>query len=412
MDLFTAAKSINIIDVYNQYCGETKKIRKGHKSTAVTCPFHEDKRPSLNLYPNNTFYCFSCQKGGSNVDLVMEVLHLDKVSAAKRICEDFHIEYEDRYQSKSPDESERRGLLETNRILANYFHTCLAKAPNPKYFEDRGLSNIPDEYLLGYCPEGRIFNKNVETAQRLGFSNERGECVFAGRYIVPIRDIHNVIIGFVGRLPDEKVDDFHPKYINSCNSKVFRKREVFFNSGCLLEKSDAVIVVEGVFDALSYIASGVTNVISPLGNSLSDSHLEILRKFTNKTVVLSFDRDEAGVLATKKAICYAKNLRLGISIGDFKGHKDANELLIKEGPAAVSASTQYLPAPEYVLKQYEDGNVLNSLAKQEELWTVFAIMLGSKEREKKYPMNTAYTPVAYEHYWSLFKKVLAANPVR
>ena len=32
------------------------------------------------------------------------------------------------------------------------------------------------------------------------------------------------------------------------------------------------------------------------------THLEILRRFTEKTVVLAFDRDEAGEKATQKAL--------------------------------------------------------------------------------------------------------------
>lgn len=411
MDLFTAAKSVSIVDIYNQYCQASKKL-KGRKSIAVTCPFHEDKRPSLNLYPNNSFYCYSCKKGGSNVDLVMEILKLDAVSAAKKICEDFHVDYEERYPNSGRQEDpNKKGLIEANRILANFFHLSLAKAPNPKYFADRGLSNIPEDYLLGYCPTGKVFH-DIGKAKELGLGNDNGECIFAGRYIVPIRDVHNIVIGFIGRLPDDQVDDNHPKYINSCNSSVFRKREVFFNPGCLLEKSDSVIVVEGVFDALSYIAAGVTNVVSPLGSSLSDVHLELLRKATGKTIVLAFDRDEAGVLASKKAILYARNLRLGMSVSDFKGCKDANELLIKEGAQILANSTQYLPVPEYVIQQYENNKMLDTLAGQEKLWTAFAKILGCKERERFCPINTAYTPVAYDHYWSLFRKTLAAHPIK
>lgn len=426
MDLFTAAKSVSIMDVYARYSGFSGKIRKGRKSTAVTCPFHEDKHPSLNLYPNNTFFCFSCKRGGSNVDLVMELLKIDNVAAARRICEDFGVEYEDgtrQPQSKrTPVDAERARLIKTNEILAKVFRMELQKAPNPKFFEDRGLYDpiVADKYMFGYCPTRKLFNK-VELGKELGLCDDNGVCVFAGRYIVPIKDIHGTIVGFVGRLPDEQVDDAHPKYINSCNSALFNKRETFFNAECLLDKSDTVLVVEGVFDALSYISVGVTNVISPLGCSLADgnvadkkgkTHLQILRRFTEKTVVLAFDRDEVGEKATQKALGYAKNLRLGVLVSDYKGCKDASELLQKGYPHELSQAIKYLPAPEYVVQQYEKAKLLDTLEGQERLWTVFAKLLGNEKRKETYPINMAYTERAYDHYWDLYHNVVAMHPLQ
>lgn len=412
MDLFTAAKSVNIIDVYNFYSGKTGKMRKGRKSTAVTCPFHDDKRPSLNLFPNNTFYCFSCRESGTNIDFVMKMLDVDNITAAKRICTDFGIEYEEashhNNKRKVDDKGYSKGLLETNKLLANYFHAWLTKAPNPNYFKDRGLGALVDSYELGYCPKGKVFNK-PEVAQRYGLGNDKGECVFAGRYMVPIKNIHGIVIGFIGRLPDAEVDDSHPKYLNSCNSEVFRKREVFFNAPALLEKGDSILVVEGVFDALSYIAAGITNVVSPLGCSLHDKHIEILSKFTGKTV-LAFDQDEAGRAATEKAIGYAGDkLRLGILVSDYDSCTDVNELLVKKGIEAVRQAIQYLPAPLYLIQEYEKSGALNSIDGQERLWKAFAKMLGYEPKADIYPLSAAYTPVTYEYYWGLFKKARDAH---
>lgn len=416
MDLFTAAKSVSILEVYKAY-GPKTKMRKGRKSIAVPCIFHEDNHPSLNLYLNdNSFFCFQCHRKGSGIDLVMELLHLDNISAAKRICQDFGVEYEDvKTKNMSPEAQaiadSKKELLELNTALSKCFHLSLAKAPNPNYFHDRGLGSLVDAFELGYCPKGRLFNK-IEKGMSYGLCNESGECVFAGRYIVPIKDIHGMIIGFIGRLPDEEVSDSKPKYINSCNSALFRKREVFFNAQSLLSDSDKILIVEGIFDALSYIAAGVTDVISPLGLSLSDNHLEILRKFTRKTIILAFDRDKPGIEATRKALCYSKNLRLSVLISDYKLCKDANELLIKEGGAYLATATESLSAPEYVLKVFEAGSALDTLQGHERLWTVMAKILGYEERKDLYPINKAYTPVAYRHYWSLYDKTVATHPIK
>jgi hypothetical protein len=44
--------------------------REPDRTGKVLCPFHEEKEPSLHLYPDGTFFCFgaSCRKGGSIFD--------------------------------------------------------------------------------------------------------------------------------------------------------------------------------------------------------------------------------------------------------------------------------------------------------------------------------------------------------
>jgi hypothetical protein len=49
-------------------------LLKVNKGGFATCPFHKDATPSLKVYPGNRgFYCFSCNAGGSVVDLVMKM---------------------------------------------------------------------------------------------------------------------------------------------------------------------------------------------------------------------------------------------------------------------------------------------------------------------------------------------------
>ncbi|MCL2130232.1 MAG: CHC2 zinc finger domain-containing protein, partial [Treponema sp.] len=42
------------------------------------CPFHQEKTPSFTVNPDmKTFYCFGCQKGGTIINLVMELEKLN-----------------------------------------------------------------------------------------------------------------------------------------------------------------------------------------------------------------------------------------------------------------------------------------------------------------------------------------------
>lgn len=41
-----------------------------NRSGYVSCPFHNERTPSLKLYDDGTWYCFGCGKGGSSIDLM------------------------------------------------------------------------------------------------------------------------------------------------------------------------------------------------------------------------------------------------------------------------------------------------------------------------------------------------------
>ena len=46
-------------------------IRRVGKKRVTHCPFHNDKTPSFFIYPDNSFYCFSCKEGGDAITFVM-----------------------------------------------------------------------------------------------------------------------------------------------------------------------------------------------------------------------------------------------------------------------------------------------------------------------------------------------------
>lgn len=56
-----------------------------HRNRAVTiCPFHSEKQPSLTIYlDQNSWWCYSCQSGGSVIDWVMKQQNVDFLSAVK-----------------------------------------------------------------------------------------------------------------------------------------------------------------------------------------------------------------------------------------------------------------------------------------------------------------------------------------
>ena len=50
------------------------RITNNGKRIAIRCPIHNEKSPSMIIYPDGSYYCFGCSKFGSNsIDFLMAV---------------------------------------------------------------------------------------------------------------------------------------------------------------------------------------------------------------------------------------------------------------------------------------------------------------------------------------------------
>lgn len=108
--------------------------RKGN----CICPFHNDKHPSMKIYPHNKgYYCFSCGNGGDVIKFVARLYGMDNESAARKLIEDFALPIKTEglsYREQRERErkvSERRKLDAFVRYAAgilNLYRVCLCEA--------------------------------------------------------------------------------------------------------------------------------------------------------------------------------------------------------------------------------------------------------------------------------------------
>lgn len=398
MDLFTAAKSVPIKLVYEKYTGG-KITKKGN----VSCPYHgADKHPSMKLYEdNNSFYCFTCKAYGTNIDLVKKLLNTeDVVHVAKTICQDFGIEYEE-YEA-DVDENYKRyvSLIKpvVTRVCYNY---GTDKTPNQNYFQERGLSEETiQSYQLGYCPEMRwAQNADLQLLESWGLSNAKGVFPFVGRYIIPIRNSRGDVVAFAGR----GYVGGSPKYINTKTTEYFDKDKMLFNYDVAKHYKE-IYVVEGFFDALSLIEAGVKNVVALMGTSLTEYHVETMLK--DKTIILALDNDSVGQATTRNIINTFKNVVFKVCT--YNSYKDFNELLVKEGKESVmKAVRNVITGPEFIVRYLKQNSDLKDLQNREALWVEMANLIGAEtsEYQQKYPINTIYTPVAFDYYWKIVNRL-------
>jgi DNA primase len=123
---------------------------------------------------------------------------------------------------------------------------------------------------------------------------------FYDRVMFPIADVRGRIVAFGGRglTPDAK-----PKYINTGETPLFSKGHLLYNFKTAREaalKGGPLIVAEGYMDVIALAEAGFAGAVAPLGTALTEDQLQLLWKVAPEPI-LSFDGDEAGLRAAKRA---------------------------------------------------------------------------------------------------------------
>ena len=85
---------LNIYDEVRERVSTAEAARyygyEPNRAGFICCPFHGERTPSLKLYADG-FYCFGCGAGGSVIDFVGRLFHLDPLGAVRRLDQDFHL---------------------------------------------------------------------------------------------------------------------------------------------------------------------------------------------------------------------------------------------------------------------------------------------------------------------------------
>ena len=308
------------------------------------CPFHGEKTPSFSVCPEKgIFYCFGCHKGGSVINFIMERENLSYPDAVRFLAKRAGMEVpEDDWGNSQYKKKERLWAL--CREAGLFFHYQL-KTPEAQtvrnYIAKRGISGrTVTRFGLGFAPNSwsalldamtvKGFTKNeLQDAGLVLQNREKGTFYdrFRNRLMFPIIDVRGNVIGFGGRV----MDDSTPKYLNSPETLIFNKRRNLFAMN-IVKKSKAgfIILTEGYMDAISLHQFGFDCAVASLGTSLTQEHADMLSKYTNE-VVLTYDGDQAGQNATKRAIPMLEKTGLRVKILSMRGAKDPDEFLKKYG---------------------------------------------------------------------------------
>ncbi|RMF62013.1 MAG: DNA primase [Calditrichaeota bacterium] len=301
--------SVDIVELIGRYVS----LKKSGQNYFGLCPFHQEKTPSFSVNPaRQIFHCFGCGEGGNAITFLMKYEKIGFVDAVKRLADEVGIEIPVSQQVKR-QQSENETLYHANNIACTYFQQQLQKAPDSvlNYLQERNITaETVKEFRLGYAPPGwdgliqyiRRFGYSLKPYQKLGLiiENEKKTSFydrFRNRLMFPIMNQSGKIAGFGGRALGDEPNT--PKYINSPESPIYRKSHILFGLNLTypaIRAEDRIILVEGYMDAIQLYQNGIRNVVATSGTALTESHAQLIRRYTNN-VILCYDADNAGIQA-------------------------------------------------------------------------------------------------------------------
>jgi len=344
--------------------GRFVSLKKAGASYKGLCPFHNEKTPSFNVRPDRgSFYCFGCQKGGNAITFLMEMENLTFPEAVRALGSEVGVEIA---ESKSGERGLSERMLAANDAAQSCYREALKAPGNPgsAYLAERGIdADVIDRFGLGFVPDRwdgvvkALRAKRIPEADgaKAGLLSERSSGGYydrlRGRVTFPIQDVRGRVIGFGGRAV---ASDQEPKYLNTPESPVFRKREAFYGFPAALEairRAGRAVVVEGYFDLIALHRAGIAECVATCGTALTEEHARNLRRRTRE-VVLLFDGDEAGQRAIERSLelLLPQGLRaraVALPAGD-----DPDSFLARDGSEALQALVGAAPpALEIVIRR-------------------------------------------------------------
>ena len=336
--------------IIEEVIGEFVQLKRAGSNLKGLSPFTDEKTPSFVVSPaKQIFKCFSTGAGGTVVTFLMEKEHFTYPEALRWLADKYGIEIpEARKQTKEELESisEKESLFVINDFANQYFQDNMhsreeGRSIGLSYFVERGYNaEIIEKFQLGYCiDKSDDFSKSAiqkgyksEYLSKVGLIKMKDDRTFdfyRGRVIFPIHSISGRVLGFGGRTlkSDKKV----AKYYNSPESPIYNKSEIlyglYFSKGEII-KRDECFLCEGYTDVISLYQSGIQNVVSSSGTSLTKEQVRLVKRYTQNLTIL-YDGDAAGIKASFRGIDIILEEGLNVKVVMFPDGEDPDSFAKK-----------------------------------------------------------------------------------
>ncbi|MDP2922200.1 MAG: DNA primase [Candidatus Omnitrophota bacterium] len=413
----------DIVEVISSYI----PLKRAGRNFKTTCPFHAEKTPSFMVSPQKQiFHCFGCQEGGGVIQFLMLYEKLSFIEAVEVLAKRLGIEIP---HQKTEKDKFKSILYDVVNEASLFFNKNLLDDKNAKpvleYLNKRGVDlETIKKFRIGYAwgrnslldyMRKKGFTLQVLEKASLVISQEQGyRDLFRERITFPIFDVRSRIIGFGARICKDVENA--PKYINSLESPVYSKRNNLFGLNFSKEdvlRKDAIIIVEGYLDMIVPFVAGISNIVASLGTSFTLEQIQLIRRYTNN-VILVFDSDRAGELATLRALDLLLENDLKVKIVKLPSGLDPDSLVRNNGKDSflklLEESVDFFDYKTKILKNMYDIESIEGKTKavQEMFSTIHKL---NSEIEKYEYIKKLSTSVAVKEEILIaeFKKVFSKN---
>ncbi len=331
-------------DIADVVSGYVRLTRRSGANQFGLCPFHSEKTPSFSVNTERQIYhCFGCGKSGGVINFIMEIENLSFPDAVQLLAKRVGMEVPE--DGRDENRGRRSRMLSLNREAALWFREQLlgpGGKPAQDYILRRGIRSMVTPFGLGFAPDR--WDGLLTAMQQKGFS--RAELIeaslavpgknggaydfFRNRLMFPVIDVRGSVIGFSGRI----LDDREPKYLNSRDTLVYSKaRSLFALNLAKNSKCGYILLAEGNIDVVSLHQAGFDSAVASLGTSLTAEQARLLSRYT-KELIIAYDNDGAGRKAAQRAIELLDPLDLRVRVLQLPGAKDPDEFIQQKGSDA------------------------------------------------------------------------------
>ena len=376
--------SVNIVDVI----GEVVQLTKAGRNFLGLCPFHGEKTPSFNVVEDKQFYhCFGCGRSGDVFKFIEDYRGVSFMEAVQIVGDQVGIRVQTLPPSQSrPQQADgKQPFYEIHQEAAKFYHAILMTTKMGEearqYLYDRGLDDeVLRHFQIGLAPaEGNYllqsvsgkFSENILADSGLFHISDRGTMydAFQDRIMFPLSDDTGRVIAFSGRLWRESAEGAKPqgKYKNSRGTLLFNKSYELYHldkAKQVAKRNHELYLMEGFMDVIAAYRAGIENAVASMGTALTQEHVAHLSKFTKK-VILAYDGDKAGRLATAKALEVLEKQE--VEVVQIPDQMDPDEYLNKNSPQALADLLEKtrLSRVEFLMDYWKPDNIENLQAQIE-----------------------------------------------
>ncbi|WP_276813060.1 CHC2 zinc finger domain-containing protein [Faecalibaculum rodentium] len=380
---------IDMRDILDHY-GISYEQGKG-KGVSCLCPFHDDHRPSMNIFAekgseNLVFYkCFSCGEGGDLFKFVTKYEEkynhrkLNHVQTMHHIVRMLGLDpeilphVENRKGSReNPEKTEGRALAEKfQRAAEMRRYTEEGKQAIDRIIPD-DRTGIADEFHIGYWENDahrweefvKQSGHTLDDCRKIGLVFSKGGrwiMPYAGKVVIPLTDRFGKVISFIGRSDDSKTGQ--PKYVMPFRTIYGHIRTNLFNYHRALPymENGRVYVFEGVENVLNAQKLEMKNSVATLGTGLTKTQIRLLKQDAVMPVMV-FDRETAvderihALLFMKEQKMPGLVLELERLPSAFQGCSSIRELAAA-GCSQKDLDLCVVEAEEYLLQQFVERGI-------------------------------------------------------